>query len=81
MCYPFEDYDVMAEQMLKKIENINEKYPETVVAVDNLQDKLFKCMQNLHKKFSALPDKDKKIFTLLVINEIHRIIDKVFQIV
>lgn len=69
----------LAGKMVEKLKKLRYSYPDTNEALNNLQKSLQKSMIQIHDTLSSLPDKDRDILTLLIISEIHKSVDEVFQ--
>lgn len=67
-----EDPDKLAESLMKRGANLKYQYPHVVDNIEGLIRELEKEVSELNQSLSELPDDPRKVFTLLLINEIHR---------
>lgn len=69
----------LAEQMVDKLKQLHYRYPEVSDSLNSLQKQVSQKMQDLQELLLRLPQRDRDIFTLLVIHQIHNTVDEIFQ--
>jgi hypothetical protein len=65
--------------MLECIRKIRRSYPGITSTIEKLQVRLTNVMEDLKIQLDTIPDREKDILTLVVIHEVHKIVDEVFQ--
>ncbi len=69
----------LALKMLERLQEIRYKHPDVMDSLQSLQKMMAQSMQKLQEALSMLPERDRDILLLLIINEIHKTVDEVFE--
>lgn len=81
---PLEDENAklqqLAEKMVDKLKHLHYQYPDVSDSLHTIKQQISAKMQSLQNILVHLPEKDRDLFTLLVIHQIHNLVDEIFQI-
>ena len=66
----------LARVLFEKIKTIKQEYPVVSQRIDDLEDEIRASMNDLHAEVSRIEsDEERKLMTILIINEIHRSVE------
>lgn len=74
-----DEFTKLADEMVKKIEAMSHRYPETFATLEDFQKKISQSMENVHNELAELPEHECSLMTLFIIHEIHKVVDEVFM--
>ena len=74
-----ENYKELAVKIVDKLKQIRYSYPGISDSLEELQSELRDTMGTMQRSLLEIPDQHKDFLTLLVISEIHKIVDEIFK--
>lgn len=73
-----DEFSILAKQMVDKLHELKRRYPDTFAGMEKLQRQITEVMSKIRGEIASLSKKEEALLILYTINEIHKLVDRVF---